>query len=85
MERAGWEEPEPFYERAGVYAALGDKGRAPRNLEQAQAERSTRVIWMGSDPELDPFALRGEVQEADRETELSGIAVRARANHVPRH
>jgi DNA-binding winged helix-turn-helix (wHTH) protein/TolB-like protein/tetratricopeptide (TPR) repeat protein len=58
VEREGWTEPEPHYELAVAYAALGDHTRAVELLEKAVAERLSRTIWMAFDPELD--ALRAE-------------------------
>ncbi|MEO8660535.1 MAG: winged helix-turn-helix domain-containing protein [Bryobacteraceae bacterium] len=49
----GGQEPDPHYEFAVLYAALGDKPNAIKSLERACQQRLSRVIWMGADPELD--------------------------------
>ena len=53
VENGVWPEPEPAYELAVLYTALGDKDAAFRFLNQAFDRRLTRIIWMKPDPELD--------------------------------
>ena len=50
-----WKQPEPHYEVAVLLAALGEKEAALDSLKTAINLRLTRVVWIKSDPELDPL------------------------------
>ena len=63
LRRGSWTEPEPHYEMAVLYAALGDRNAALTSLSTAIQMRLTRVIWMKVDPELD--SLHGDPRFTD--------------------
>lgn len=50
-----WKEPEPDYEMAVLYTALGNPNQAIVSLTKAMDKRLGRVIWMRSDPEFAPL------------------------------
>jgi serine/threonine-protein kinase len=52
---AGQDGPAQAYDRAAVYAALGDHDSAFRNLERAVEGRAHDVIYLEVDPRLDPL------------------------------
>lgn len=54
-ENGKWDDPVAPYEMAVAYARLGQRERAFAFLSSAVEQRSTRVIWMSTDPELDPL------------------------------
>lgn len=55
LEHGQWSEPVAHYEMAVFYTRLGDRDAALRELEAASEHRISRILWIGSDPELDPL------------------------------